>query len=134
SPRQQGAQYHGAGPAESPYATYAALDSLMYFPATDLLAPRLISLGDVQIALVGISANPAAPAGSDPLANIEIADPEGVLSRAHVGLLMVHAGVEGFARPADEERILTRTSLRSLPPALRIVVAGHVHRFGRARI
>ena len=120
--------------AESPYATYAALDSLIYFPATAVLAPHLITVGDLHVAVVGISTNPAAAPGSDPLADVAIADPEGVLSRAHVGLLFVHAGVEGFARAADEERILMRASLQALPPTLRVVVAGHIHRFGRARI
>ncbi len=119
---------------ESAHQTYAALEGMTYFPPAASLTPRLVMLGDLRLAVVGISTNPAASRGSDPLADLAISDPDGVLRHADLGLLIVHAGIEGFAGLADDERIVSRASLEALHPLFRIVVAGHVHRFGRAHV
>jgi hypothetical protein len=119
---------------ESPHHTYAALEGMTYFPPATSITPRLAPLGDLRLAIAGISTNPAAPRGADPFAEVALADPEGVLRHADLGLLIVHAGIEGFARPGEDERIVSHASLEALPPLFRVVVAGHAHHFGRARL
>jgi DNA repair exonuclease SbcCD nuclease subunit len=119
---------------EAPYHTYAALEGMTYFPPSATLTPRLVTLGNLRLAVAGISTSPMAPRDGDPLAGITLTDPEGALRHADLGLLIVHAGIEGFAQPADEEQIVSRASLEALPALFRVVVAGHVHRFGRARV
>ncbi len=119
---------------ESPHQTYAALEGMLYFPATAQLTPRLLMLSDLRLAVAGVSTDLSAPRGSDPLASVPLADAEHALRNADLGMVVVHAGIEGFARPDEDERVVSRASLEALPPIFRIVVAGHVHRFGRARV
>ncbi|MGH2502069.1 MAG: metallophosphoesterase family protein, partial [Ktedonobacterales bacterium] len=67
TPRMQ--TEHGG---ESPQQVYAALDELHYFAASDTLAPHVFTLGaaggELRVAVIGLSNNPVAPPGSDPLA------------------------------------------------------------------
>lgn len=118
---------------DAPQHVYAALDGLHYFARNDALAPVLLDLAGLRLALIGLSNNPVAPPGSDPLAAIGIEDSDNVLARADVGLLVIHAGMEGLCQPNEGERIVTRASIAALPPTIRAVVGGHIHRFGRAR-
>ncbi len=118
---------------DAPQHVYAALDGLHYFARNDALAPVLLDLAGLRLALVGLSNNPVAPPGSDPLAAVGIDDGAGVLTQADVGLLVIHAGMEGLCQPNEGERIATRASIAALPPVFRAIVGGHIHRFGRAR-
>lgn len=119
---------------EAPQGVYAALGELVYFADTDCVRPRLFKLRGVRVAVAGLSNNPVAPPGSDPLANAAHDDPEGALDQADVALLAVHAAIEGLSRPNEGERAILRRSLDALPPAYRLVVAGHIHRFARQRM
>lgn len=117
----------------APQHVYAALDGMHYFVRNDALAPVLLELDGLRLALAGLSNNPVAPPGSDPLAAAAIEDSEGVLNQADVGLLVLHAGMEGLCQPNEGERIVTRASIAALPAIFRAIVGGHIHRFGRAR-
>ncbi len=122
---------------ESPQRVYTARDGLHYFTANDRLIPRLYTLDGLRVAIAGLTNNPVAPPGSDPLANIAVAagsDAAEALAQAEIGLLIVHAAVEGLCRPNEGERIIAEASLAALPPIFRVVVAGHIHRYGRRRV
>ncbi|HEX2349957.1 MAG TPA: metallophosphoesterase family protein, partial [Ktedonobacterales bacterium] len=56
------------------------------------------------------------------------------LAEADVALLITHAAIEGLARPNEAERTVTQASLAALPAQVRLVVAGHIHRYARQRI
>lgn len=130
TPRMQ--TEHGG---ESPQQVYAALDELRYFASSVTLEPQIIALGGLKVAVAGLSNNPVAPPGSDPLASaIWSADAERALAEADVALLIVHAAIEGLARPNEGERTITQASLKALPEQVRLVAAGHIHRFARQRI
>ena len=119
---------------EAPQGVYAALAGLRYFPRHDSIAPQLFAFGDLRLAVAGLSNNPVAPSGSDPLAQVAVDDPENVLVEADVALLILHAGIEGLCRPEEGERIVRRASIAALPPVFRVVAAGHIHRFAKERM
>jgi len=134
TPRMQ--TEHGG---ESPQQVYAALDELHYFAASDLLEPQVFTLGatgvELRVAVIGLSNNPVAPPGSDPLALAQwSAGATDALAQADVALLIAHAALEGLARPNEGERTIMQASLAALPAQVRLVVAGHIHRYARQRI
>lgn len=122
---------------EAPQRVYTALDGLQYFTANDRLAPQVYTLDGLRIAVAGLTNNPVAPLGSDPLVGVAVealVDANGAPAQADVGLLIVHAAIEGLCRPNEGERIIAEASIAALPPIFRVVVAGHIHRFARRRI
>jgi predicted phosphodiesterase len=129
TPRQSAE--HGG---EAPQQVYAALDGFHFFASRDTLRPRLLTLRGLRVAVAGLSDDPAARPGSDPLATAALDDPEGALEVAETGLLVLHAAIEGLARPAEGERIVSRASLDALPAAFQTIIAGHVHRYARQRL
>lgn len=118
---------------DAPQHVYAALDGLHYFARSDALVPVLLDLDGLRLALAGLSNNPVAPPGSDPLSAVAIEDSAGILAQADVGLLVIHAGMEGLCQPNEGERIVTLASIAALPPVFGAIAGGHIHRFGRAR-
>lgn len=118
----------------APQQVFAALHGMRYLGRHDAIAPALFTFGQLRVAVAGLSNNPVAEPGSDPLSGVTIEDPEEMLGRADVGLLLLHAGIEGLCRPSEGERIVQRASLQALPPIFRCVIAGHIHRFARERI
>ncbi|HEU4781728.1 MAG TPA: metallophosphoesterase, partial [Ktedonobacterales bacterium] len=129
TPRMQ-TEHGGAGPQR----VYAALDGLRYFGAHDVLRPELLEINGLRIAVAGLTNNPVAPPGSDPLAQALVDDPKGTLAQADVGLLLLHAAIEGMSMPNEGERIVTLASLDALDPRFNVVVAGHIHRYAHQRI
>ena len=119
---------------EAPQRVYDALDGFHYFAASDMLRPRLLTLRGLRVAVAGLSNNPVAPSGSDPLADVALDDSAGALAAADTGLVILHAAVEGLARPSEGERIVALASIDALPVAYRTVVSGHIHRFARQRV
>jgi DNA repair exonuclease SbcCD nuclease subunit len=130
TPRMQ--TEHGG---EAPQQVYAALHELHYIAANDLLEPQLLTLNGVNVAILGLSNNPVAAPGSDPLAGARWSDGAvETLAQADMALVILHAAIEGLSRPNEGERIVARASLDALPDICRLVVAGHIHRFARQRI
>jgi DNA repair exonuclease SbcCD nuclease subunit len=129
TPRMQ-TEHGGAGPQW----VYAALDGLRYFGAHDELRPELLEINGLRIAVAGLTNNPVAPPGSDPLAQVRVDDPKGALAQADVGLLLLHAAIEGLSMPNEGERTVTVASLDALDPRFNVVVAGHIHRYAHQRI
>lgn len=123
-------EHGGAGPQ----GVYAALDGLRYFATHDVLHPELLELNGLRIAVAGLTNNPVAPPGSDPLADVRVDDPMGALAQADVGLLLLHAAIEGMSMPNEGERTVTAASLAALDPRFNVVVSGHIHRYGHQRI
>lgn len=119
---------------EAPQNVYAGLDGLIYFADTEVLRPRLFQFDGLCVAIAGLSNNPSSPPGSDPLAAAALDDQDAALPRADIGLLMLHAGMEGLCQPNEGERIVTRASIEALPAIFRVVVGGHIHRFGREKL
>ena len=118
----------------APQKVYEALQGMRYFARHDALVPSLYTFGGLRVALAGLSNNPVAEPGSDPLNGVAIKDPEDALGQAHVALLMLHAGIEGLCRPSEGERIVSRSSIEALPERFSGVIGGHIHRFARERI
>lgn len=129
TPRMQ-SEHGGAGPQW----VYAALDGLRYFGAHDALRPELLEINGLRIAVAGLTNNPVAPPGSDPLAQARVDDPKGALAQADVGLLLLHAAIEGMSMPNEGERTVTLASLDALDPRFNVVVAGHIHKYAHQRI
>jgi len=130
TPRMQ--TEHGG---ESPQQVYAANGELHYFAANDTLAPRIFTLNGLRVAVVGLSNNPVAAPGSDPLAEAQWdAGAAETLEQADVSLLILHAAIEELSRPNEGERTVAQASLAALPAQVRLVVAGHIHRFARQRM
>ncbi|HZC05211.1 MAG TPA: metallophosphoesterase [Ktedonobacterales bacterium] len=130
TPRMQ--TEHGG---EAPQHVYVALDELRYLSATDTLDPQVLELKGLRVAVVGLSNNPVASPGSDPLASATWSPSAmDALAQADVALVIVHAAIEGLARPNEGERIVSQASLAALPEKCRLVVAGHIHRYARQRM
>ncbi len=96
---------------EAPQRVYEAAEVLRYFPRSDALAPVLLTLDGLRLAVVGLSNNPVAAPGSDSLAAVTLDDPACALEAADIGLLALHAGIEGLCLPAEGERLVTRASI-----------------------
>ncbi len=129
TPRMQ-TEHGGAGPLW----VYAALDGLRYFGAHDVLRPELLEINGLRIAVAGLTNNPVSPPGSDPLAQVRVDDPKGALAQADVGLLLLHAAIEGLSMPNEGERTVALASLDALDPRFNVVASGHIHRYAHQRI
>jgi DNA repair exonuclease SbcCD nuclease subunit len=129
TPRMR-SEHGGAGPQ----GVYAALDGLRYFGAHDVLVPELLEINGLRIAVAGLTNNPVAPAGGDPLAQVRVDDPKEALAQADVGLLLLHAAIEGLSMPNEGERTITVASLDALDSRFNVVVSGHIHRYAHQRI
>jgi len=114
----------------SPQSVYHQLRGLHYFGLSHVLKPQLVEVNGLRIAIAGISSNPGVSPGSDPLDGVAVEDPEQLLETADLGLLMVHAAIEGHAFPGDSEMLIRRSSLDKLA-GFRVVVTGHVHAYAR---
>ena len=123
-------EHGGAGPQ----GVYAALGGLRYFAAHDTLRPELLELDGLRIAIAGLTNNPSARPGSDPLADVRVDDPHGALAQADAGLLLLHAAIEGLSMPNEGERTVTRASLDALDPRFNVVVSGHIHRYAHRQM
>ena len=92
------------------------------------LRPELLEINGLRIAVAGLTNNPVAPPGSDPLAQARVDDPKGALAQADAGLLLAarrHRGAEHAQRgrahrhrrqPRRARSTLQRRRLRPHPP------------------
>jgi len=106
---------------------------MYYFDSSDVLAPVEMNVAGQQLALAGLSYHPGVAPGGDPLDHVHIVDSENVLPRADLGILILHAAIEGHAFPGEKETFVRRSSLVRLE-GFQIVLAGHVHAYDRFSI
>jgi hypothetical protein len=118
-PRDRGS---GAG-NDAPYHLYENGAELRFFPQSDVLQPALIVIDGVRLALAGLSAAPRASA--DPLEKLRVDDPDGVLGRADLAILVLRAPLEALAEQ--------RASLATLPAVFRLLIAGGAPQFGKGK-
>jgi DNA repair exonuclease SbcCD nuclease subunit len=123
-------EHSGAAPQQ----VYTALDGFHYFPANDQLDPLLFTLRGLPIVVAGLTNNPVASPGSDPLASARLDSGAASLATAATGLLVLHAAIEDLSRPSEGERLVTRASIEALPAIYQTIVAGHIHRYARQRL
>ena len=125
TPRQR--TEHGGA---SPQGVYAELGGLHYFAESHVLRPVPVDVAGLRVAIAGLSSNPGAAPGGDPLDGVELEDQAGILAQADLGILVLHAAVEGHGFPGEAESIVRRASLEQLS-GFRVVLAGHVHAHAR---
>ena len=117
----------------APQTVYSQLDGLHYFAGQHALRPAAIKVAGVQLVLTGLSSDPTAPPGVDPLDNLAIHDPEGLLSGSAVGVLLLHAAIEGYCFPSEVEAMVRRSNLAALA-GIHVVLTGHVHAYTHATV
>lgn len=117
----------------SPQGIYAQLGGLHYFADSHRIQPVTAKIDGMRVALAGLSNNPGAAPGGDPLDGVEAHDPEDALARADVGILVLHAAIEGHGFPGEAESIVRRASLERLT-GFQVVLAGHVHAYAKFRV
>ncbi len=117
----------------APQAVYSQLDGWHYFAGQHALRPVGIEIAGVRLALAGLSTDPTAPPGADPLHNLATHDPDGLLSGSAVGVLLLHAAVEGYCFPSEVESMVRRNSLAALD-GIHVVLTGHVHAYTCATV
>jgi predicted phosphodiesterase len=125
TPRQR--TEHGGA---SPQGVYAELGGLHYFTESHRILPVSVAAGGLNLAVAGLSVNPGAAPGGDPLDSVQLDDPQGALAQADLGILTLHAMIEGHGFPGEDESIVRRASLEQLS-GFKLVVAGHVHAYRR---
>ncbi len=110
----------------SPLAVYQNAGLLHYFSAQHTLRPVLVTAANRPIAIMGLSSNPTAAPGSNPLDAAVVEDTDSALARSVLGILVLHAQVEGFGYPAPDESVVERTSIDAIA-GVHLVLAGHIH-------
>ena len=120
----------GAAGNDAPYHLYESGAELRFFPQSDVLQPALVVIDGVRVALAGLSAglnaglNTAPRASADPLEKLRIDDPDDVLGRADLAILVLRAPLEALSEQ--------RASLATLPAVFRLLIAGGAPQFGKA--
>ena len=117
----------------APQNVYHRLNGMYYFDSSDVLRPVGLDIAGLRIALAGLSYHPGVIPGGDPLDHVKIVDSDDVLTGADLGILILHAAIEGHAFPGEKETFVRRSSLAKFE-GFRVVLAGHVHAYDRFSI
>ena len=117
----------------APQNIYHRLNGMYYFASSDVLTPVELDVAGLRLALAGLSYHPGVVPGGDPLDHVGFTDPDGVLTGADLGILILHAAIEGHAFPGEKETFVRRSSLARFE-GFRVVLAGHVHAYDRFSI
>lgn len=117
----------------APQSVYNHLSGMHFFGSSDVIEPVLVEVAGLHVALAGLSYHPHVPPGGDPLDHVHIVDPEGILTRADLGMLILHTAIEGHAFPGPMEIFARRNSLLQLA-GFQVVLSGHVHAYDRFSI
>jgi hypothetical protein len=120
----------GAGD-DAPYRLYESGADLRFFPPGDALQPALVVIDGVRIALAGMSA--VSNANTDPLERARFDDPDDVLGRADLAILVLPAQVEDMREAASARGVVSASRLAALPAVFRLVIAGGAPQFGRMK-
>lgn len=114
----------------APQNVYHRLHGMYYFGSSDVLTPVGLDIAGLKIAFAGLSYHPGVTPGGDPLDHVKIVDPDDILTGADLGVLILHAAIEGHAFPGEKETFVRRSSLARFE-GFRVVLAGHVHAYDR---
>ena len=117
----------------APQNIYHRLNGMYYFASSDVLTPVELDVAGLRLALAGLSYHPGVVPGGDPLDHVQIVDSDNVLTRSDLGILILHAAIEGHAFPGEKETFVRRSSLARFE-GFRVVLAGHVHAYDRFSI
>ncbi len=117
----------------APQSIYHQLGGMHYFASSDQLEPVLVEAAGLRIAVAGLSYHPGVLPGADPLDHVQLYDPEEKLSQADLGLLILHAALEGHAFPGEKEVFVRRSSLDRFD-GFQVVLSGHVHAYDRFNV
>ncbi|HLQ30641.1 MAG TPA: metallophosphoesterase [Ktedonobacteraceae bacterium] len=117
----------------APQNVYHRLNGMYYFASSDVLTPVELDVAGLRLALAGLSYHPGVVPGGDPLDHVQIVDSDNVLTRSDLGILILHAAIEGHAFPGEKETFVRRSSLARFE-GFRVVLAGHVHAYDRFSI
>ena len=98
----------------APQGIYAELGGIYYFPESDRIKPVLVDAAQMRVAVAGLSCNPGAAPGSDPLDGVVTEDAGNSLARADIGILILHAAIEGHGFPSEDESIVRQESFDRL--------------------
>ena len=117
----------------APLAIYQEVNAVHYFPDAQVITPESLTLSNgLAIAIGGISNDPGRKSGEDPLAEVVLNDTSGVVAHADIGILIVHAAIEG-ALVGPDECVISEASIRALQ-GFQVVVTGHIHRYQHRHI
>ncbi|OLD64190.1 MAG: hypothetical protein AUF65_00240 [Chloroflexi bacterium 13_1_20CM_50_12] len=114
----------------APESIYHQLGGMHYFSSSDRLEPAQCDVAGLRLAIAGLSYQPNIPPGADPLDHVDIVDPGEIITHAHLGILILHAAIEGHAFPSERETFVRRSSLSRFE-GFRVILAGHVHGYAR---
>lgn len=114
----------------APQNIYHRLNGMYFFASSDVITPVEIDVAGLRLALAGLSYHPGVTPGGDPLDHVKLVDSDNVLTRVDLGILILHAAIEGHAFPGEKETFVRRSSLDRFED-FRVVLAGHVHAYDR---
>jgi hypothetical protein len=114
-----------------PYRLYESGSDLRFFPPSDALRPALFVIDGVRVALAGMSAAPHTSA--DLLERVSFDDPDDVLARADLAILVLPTQVEGMEGRGSARGVVGVSSLTALPAMFRLVIAGGAPHFGKMK-
>ena len=106
----------------TPQRIYELFEAMHLFSAFEDPAPVVIDVDGVSVAIGGVSFNPTALAGTDPLAGVAFP------RQADVGVLLVHYSIEGACYDDTTEPVVSKASIAALD-GVDLLVAGHYHEF-----
>jgi len=112
-------RHSGQQGGTTPYEVYSNLAALHYFESTTEIETVVVDIAGLRIAIGAVCPDPAAPAGTDPLAGLVwSARP----ADANLGILLLHSPVEGHMLPAWEVPQIARRTLETLEGADLILI------------
>jgi len=117
----------------APQNIYHRLNGMHFFASSDELLPVAVNVAGLRVALAGLSYHPGVVPGGDPLDHVQIVDPEHILAESDLGILILHAAIEGHAFPGEKEIFVRRSSLTRFE-GFRVILSGHVHAYDRFSI
>jgi DNA repair exonuclease SbcCD nuclease subunit len=107
----------------TPQEVYAQLGALTLFEESTEITTEIIEVSGLRVAIGGLAPDPSAPSGSNPLEGIVWADRP---ADAALGILLLHAQVEGYALADTREPIIPLRALEAQPADAFLV--GDIHR------
>ncbi len=114
----------------APQSIYHQLGGMHYFTSSERLEPVQVNVSGLRLAIAGLSYHPNIPPGADPLDHVEIVDSDGIIVGSDLGILILHAAIEGHAFPGEMETFVRRSSLIRFN-GFRVALVGHVHAYTR---